>query len=111
MLTARTTESDRVVGLDAGADDYVTKPFSLRELSARVRAVLRRGKGETPPAPASLSRRSTCVADFDAVSIEVDGEAIRLTRREFELLRTSSRTAIACCRATGCWNGCGATTA
>src|SRR5262245_14038969 len=52
MLTARTTESDRVIGLDAGADDYISKPFSLRELSARVRAVLRRGKGETPPVPA-----------------------------------------------------------
>lgn len=86
MLTARTTESDRVIGLDAGADDYVSKPFSLRELSARVRAVLRRGKGETPPAPA-IYRGSHLVADFDAVSIEVDGEAIRLTRREFELLR------------------------
>jgi DNA-binding response OmpR family regulator len=86
MLTARTTESDRVIGLDAGADDYVSKPFSLRELSARVRAVLRRGKGETPPAPA-VYRGAHLVADFDAVSIEVDGEAIRLTRREFELLR------------------------
>ena len=86
MLTARTTESDRVIGLDTGADDYVSKPFSLRELSARVRAVLRRGKGETPPAPA-VYRGAHLVADFDAVSIEVDGEAIRLTRREFELLR------------------------
>jgi two-component system phosphate regulon response regulator PhoB/two-component system alkaline phosphatase synthesis response regulator PhoP len=46
MLTARTTESDRVTGLDVGADDYITKPFSLRELAARVRAVLRRGYGE-----------------------------------------------------------------
>src|SRR6516225_4874017 len=46
MLTARTSEDDRVSGLDQGADDYVTKPFSLRELSARVRAVLRRGRGE-----------------------------------------------------------------
>ena len=45
MLTAKTSESDRVTGLDVGADDYVTKPFSLRELAARVRAVLRRGKG------------------------------------------------------------------
>ena len=86
MLTARTTESDRVIGLDAGADDYVSKPFSLRELSARVRAVLRRGRGETAPA-AAVYRGAHLVADFDAVSIEVDGEAIRLTRREFELLR------------------------
>ncbi len=86
MLTARTTESDRVIGLDAGADDYVTKPFSLRELAARVRAVLRRGKPEGPPAP-SVYRGQHLVADFEAVSISVDGESVRLTRREFELLR------------------------
>jgi DNA-binding response OmpR family regulator len=86
MLTARTTESDRVIGLDAGADDYVTKPFSLRELAARVRAVLRRGKPEGPPAP-SVYRGQHLVADFEAVSISVDGDSVRLTRREFELLR------------------------
>jgi DNA-binding response OmpR family regulator len=87
MLTARTSEGDRVTGLDAGADDYVTKPFSLRELVARVRAVLRRGRTEeTPPAPA-VYRGEHLVADFDAVSIAVDGQAVRLTRREFELLR------------------------
>jgi DNA-binding response OmpR family regulator len=86
MVTARTSESDRVVGLDAGADDYVSKPFSLRELSARVRAVLRRGRGDTAPEP-TVYRGQHLVADFDAVNIEVDGENIRLTRREFELLR------------------------
>ena len=51
MLTARTGEADRVTGLDLGADDYVTKPFSLRELAARVRAVLRRRQAEPPAAP------------------------------------------------------------
>lgn len=86
MVTARTSESDRVVGLDAGADDYVSKPFSLRELSARVRAVLRRGRADAPPAPV-VYRGQHLVADFDAVNIEVDGTSIRLTRREFELLR------------------------
>ena len=86
MVTARTSESDRVVGLDAGADDYVSKPFSLRELSARVRAVLRRGRADAPPAPV-VYRGQHLVADFDAVNIEVDGASIRLTRREFELLR------------------------
>ena len=86
MLTARSSESDRVVGLDAGADDYVTKPFSPRELSARVRAVLRRGRpDEVGPPP--IYRGEHLVADFDAVSIAVDGASIRLTRREFELLR------------------------
>jgi len=85
MLTARTAESDRVAGLDLGADDYVTKPFSLRELAARVRAVLRRNQAATPAAAVYRGRNLT--ADFEAVAIAVDGEPVRLTRREFELLR------------------------
>jgi DNA-binding response OmpR family regulator len=86
MLTARTSEDDRVSGLDQGADDYVVKPFSLRELSARVRAVLRRGNSGDERRPANY-RGEHLLADFDAVAITVDGEPIRLTRREFELLR------------------------
>jgi DNA-binding response OmpR family regulator len=86
MLTARTTESDRVLGLDAGADDYITKPFSPRELAARVRAVMRRGRPDDP-GPPPIYRGEHLVADFDAVSIEVDGQAVKLTRREFELLK------------------------
>jgi two-component system, OmpR family, phosphate regulon response regulator PhoB len=85
MLTARTGEGDRVTGLDLGADDYVTKPFSLRELAARVRAVLRRRQGSAGGANVYTGAHLT--ADFDAVSIAVDGAAVRLTRREFELLR------------------------
>ena len=86
MLTARGGEDDRVSGLEQGADDYVTKPFSLRELTARVRAVLRRS---TAPGERAVGAYNGAhlVADFDAVSVSVDGEAIRLTRREFELLR------------------------
>ena len=91
MLTARTSESDRVTGLDVGADDYVTKPFSLRELAARVRAVMRRGHRPEPEraaAAASTTYQGKYLsADFDAVSVSVDGVAVRLTRREFELLR------------------------
>jgi DNA-binding response OmpR family regulator len=87
MLTARTSEADRVTGLDLGADDYITKPFSLRELSARVRAVLRRGVRAGAAARADVFQGKHLAADFDAVSIAVDGAAIRLTRREFELLR------------------------
>jgi two-component system alkaline phosphatase synthesis response regulator PhoP len=86
ILTARSGEDDRVNGLELGADDYVTKPFSLRELTARVRAVLRRATpvGDRPP---SGYRGTRLVADFEAVSVAVDGAAVRLTRREFELLR------------------------
>jgi len=89
MLTARATEADRITGLDAGADDYITKPFSIREFAARVRAVLRRGgadkaNGESLPI---VYHGKHLVADFDAVSVAVDGQAVRLTRREFELLR------------------------
>jgi DNA-binding response OmpR family regulator len=91
MLTARTGENDRVSGLDVGADDYITKPFSLRELAARVRAVLRRGRPEQgggAKTPDSLVYRGKhLTADFDAVAVSVDGEPVRLTRREFELLR------------------------
>ena len=86
MLTARTAESDRVTGLDLGADDYVTKPFSLRELSARVRAVLRRRTTMAGAKPAVYTS-GRLMADFDAVAVSVDGAAVRLTRREFELLR------------------------
>jgi DNA-binding response OmpR family regulator len=86
MLTARTSEADRVAGLDIGADDYVTKPFSLRELAARVRAVLRR-KGNGAKVASVVYEGAHLRADFDAVAVTVDGEAVRLTRREFELLR------------------------
>jgi DNA-binding response OmpR family regulator len=87
MLTARTSENDRVSGLELGADDYVTKPFSLRELSARVRAVLRRSDTSTERALSMMYRGNHLVADFEAVAIAVDGKNIKLTRREFELLR------------------------
>jgi DNA-binding response OmpR family regulator len=86
MLTARTSEDDRVAGLDHGADDYVTKPFSLRELSARVRAALRRGFPADEWRPRAY-KGDRLVADFDAVAVSVDGASVRLTRREFELLQ------------------------
>ena len=87
MLTARTGETDRVAGLDLGADDYVTKPFSLRKLAARVRAVLRRRQQGPDVAAAAPYRNRHLMADFDAVAVEVDGAPVRLTRREFELLQ------------------------
>ncbi|HXI28556.1 MAG TPA: response regulator transcription factor [Vicinamibacterales bacterium] len=87
MLTARSSEDDMVYGLEQGADDYVTKPFSLRELSARVQAVLRRTSTEERADGTPLYRGARLVADFDAVAIAVDDVPVRLTRREFELLR------------------------
>ena len=85
MLTARTGEADRVTGLDLGADDYVTKPFSLRELAARVRAVLRR----RPGAGGRRQRlhRRTSRRGFRCGRDRGRRRAVRLTRREFELLR------------------------
>ena len=85
MLTARAEEIDRVLGLELGADDYITKPFSLKELAARVRAVLRRRAGAA--AVTAGYRGPGLTVDFDAVSVEADGRPVRLTRREFELLR------------------------
>jgi DNA-binding response OmpR family regulator len=85
MLTARDTEVDKIVGLEIGADDYVTKPFSPRELVARVRAVLRRSE-ETPRAPSVIEVGAW---EIDSGRREVrpaDGDAIRPTAREFDLL-------------------------
>ena len=86
MLTARTGEADRVSGLDLGADDYITKPFSLRELAARVRAVLRR-QVNGAEASGLVYQGAKLFADFEAVVVSVDGVPVRLTRREFELLK------------------------
>ena len=87
MLTARTSENDRVIGLEIGADDYISKPFSLRELTARVRAVLRRIASERGAGAAFVYQGKHLLADFDAVAVSVDGAPVRLTRREFDLLR------------------------
>jgi two-component system alkaline phosphatase synthesis response regulator PhoP len=87
MLTARASEHDRVIGLEIGADDYITKPFGLRELTARVRAVLRRITSERAGPVAYVYQGRHLIADFDAIAVSVDGQPVRLTRREFELLR------------------------
>jgi DNA-binding response OmpR family regulator len=83
MLTARTTDEDKLSGLDTGADDYVTKPFSPGELAARVRAVLRRLPGERGP---DQLRRADLTIDFRRHDAFRDGAAIGLTRAEFKLL-------------------------
>jgi len=84
MLTARGDEVDRVVGFELGADDYVTKPFSPRELVLRVRAILRRAEGE--PQQTSVLRRGALQLDAERHRCTVDGEAIELTAKEFRLL-------------------------
>jgi DNA-binding response OmpR family regulator len=85
MLTARGEEADRVAGLDLGADDYVTKPFSLRELLARVRALLRRQQ-RTPEPPPSL-HLGDVVIDFATHTARRGAEPLHLTAREFAMLR------------------------
>jgi len=86
MLTAKASEADRVVGLELGADDYLTKPFSPRELVARVKAILRRAE-LAATAPVEAYERGPLKIDFSTYETFVKGKAIRLTLKEFELLR------------------------
>jgi DNA-binding response OmpR family regulator len=85
ILTARDTEIDRVLGLELGADDYVTKPFSPRELVARIKAILRRSEPATRPR-ASVLRVGEVEVDADRHEARVSGSAVVLTAREFDLL-------------------------
>jgi DNA-binding response OmpR family regulator len=85
LLTARGEEADRIVGLELGADDYVTKPFSPRELAARVRAVLRRSNGSAERRAESLSFGDVEL-DGGARIVRKAGEPVQLTTREFDLL-------------------------
>ncbi len=83
LLTARTSEPDKVLGLTLGADDYVTKPFSLRELEARIQALLRRVEGSPPT---SVYNDGLLMVDHQNFLVKVAGEEIKLTRKEFALL-------------------------
>jgi DNA-binding response OmpR family regulator len=89
MLTARSEEADRVLGLDLGADDYMAKPFSVRELMARVRALLRRSQQSpegTPALPDDLQFGGAEI-DFRSYEARRNGEAVDMTRKEFAILR------------------------
>jgi DNA-binding response OmpR family regulator len=88
MLTARDDETDKVVGLELGADDYVTKPFSPRELTARVRAVLRRHAGDSD---AEVLRAGDLTLDVPRLRTQVSGRSVPLTATEFQLLAALAR--------------------
>ena len=89
MLTARVDESDKLVGLELGADDYVTKPFSPKELVARVRAVLRRS--ESVNTLAEIVRAADVTLDIPRMKVSANGRAVELTPTEFQLLATLAR--------------------
>ena len=88
MLTARASESDRVAGLDLGADDYITKPFSVRELLARVRAVMRR----TDENKGKSYEDDHLLVDFDDIRVVCHGAKVKLTNKEFTLLSVLARS-------------------
>jgi DNA-binding response OmpR family regulator len=88
MLTARTTDEDKLTGLNLGADDYVTKPFSPKELAARIRAVLRRLPGERMP---EQIKHGNFIIDFRKLEVLISGKQVNLTAIEFKLLSTLSK--------------------
>ena len=94
MVTARDSEIDKIVGLELGADDYVTKPFSHRELVARIRAVLRRGQdAELLPEVVEVVEVGDVRMDIERHEVSVSGRAVRLALKEFELLELLLRNA------------------
>ena len=89
MLTAKAAEADKVAGLEIGADDYIVKPFSVREVLARVRAVLRR----TDEASAGRYKDERLTIDFEDMRVSCDGQEVKLTRKEFALLTNLAKNA------------------
>jgi DNA-binding response OmpR family regulator len=92
MLTARDDEIDKVLGLEIGADDYITKPFSIRELRSRIRAAIRRAALTPVPEPDDVIEADDLRIDLPRRSVEARGEPVQLTYLEFELLRTLAAT-------------------
>lgn len=87
LLTAKGEEIDRVLGLELGADDYITKPFSLRELLARVKAVLRRSQSNTDPASHQFEKIGLMEVDFKNFVAKIDQKEVKISHREFEVLK------------------------
>lgn len=87
MLTAKAGEADRIVGLEMGADDYLAKPFSPREMVARVRAILRRSEAKPATEAAPAYEKGSLKIDFPTYEVFVRGKPVKLTLKEFELLR------------------------
>jgi two-component system alkaline phosphatase synthesis response regulator PhoP len=86
MLTARVESGDKIMGLDSGADDYITKPFNPNEVVSRVRAVLRRSTGE--PVQAHVIQLGSLLCDIDRHEVQAEGRSVELTPTEFDLLKT-----------------------
>jgi two-component system alkaline phosphatase synthesis response regulator PhoP len=86
MLTARVEDTDKIVGLELGADDYITKPFNAREVAARVKALLRRSRFNQPASPPRILFNRGLRLDLDERSLTVDSRPVELTRTEFNLL-------------------------